>query len=60
MVFHCASPPPSSNNKQLFMRVNVKGTETLVKACQEAGVKVRVHLWLWQATVLDGWFALGN
>ena len=40
LVFHCASPPPASNNKDLFMRVNVHGTETLVTACQEAGVKV--------------------
>ena len=40
LVFHCASPPPASNNKDLFMRVNVRGTETLVTACQEAGVKV--------------------
>jgi len=40
VVFHCASPPPASNNKELFMRVNVQGTETVVAACQEAGVKV--------------------
>ncbi len=43
VVFHCASPPPASNNKELFMKVNVKGTETVVAACQEAGVKVNVQ-----------------
>ncbi len=42
-VFHCASPPPSSNNKKLFVHVNVTGTETLVEACQDAGVKVCGH-----------------
>ena len=41
VVFHCASPPPASNDKELFMKVNVRGTETIVAACQEAGVKVR-------------------
>ena len=40
MVFHCASPPPSSNNKKLFYAVNVNGTETLIEACKEAGVQV--------------------
>ena len=43
-VYHCASPPPSSDNKQLFMRVNVTGTKTLVEACQDAGVKVRTSM----------------
>ena len=40
VVFHCASPPPSSNNKQLFYAVNVNGTETLIDACKEAGIQV--------------------
>ena len=41
VVFHCASPPPSSNNKKLFYAVNVNGTKTLIEACKEAGVQVR-------------------
>ena len=39
-MFHTASPAPSSNNRELFYRVNVNGTKTLVEACKEAGVKV--------------------
>ena len=42
VVFHCASPPPSSNNKELFMRVNVRGTEALIEACRAAGVQVSI------------------
>jgi sterol-4alpha-carboxylate 3-dehydrogenase (decarboxylating) len=38
VVFHCASPPPSSNDRELFYHVNVGGTRTLLAACQEAGV----------------------
>ena len=40
VVFHCASPPPSSNNRDLFYAVNVRGTETLIEACKESGVQV--------------------
>uniref|UniRef100_A0A2D4MQM8 3-beta hydroxysteroid dehydrogenase/isomerase domain-containing protein n=1 Tax=Micrurus spixii TaxID=129469 RepID=A0A2D4MQM8_9SAUR len=29
VVFHCASPAPSSNNRELFYRVNYLGTKTL-------------------------------
>ncbi|XP_064607875.1 sterol-4-alpha-carboxylate 3-dehydrogenase, decarboxylating-like [Liolophura sinensis] len=39
VVFHCASPAPSSNNKQLFYKVNYTGTKTVIEACKEAGVK---------------------
>ena len=40
-VFHCASPPPYSNNKELFYRVNFIGTKTVIETCREAGVQVR-------------------
>ena len=40
VVFHCASPPAALNNRSLFYRVNVEGTETLIEACREAGVQV--------------------
>ncbi|XP_074248430.1 sterol-4-alpha-carboxylate 3-dehydrogenase, decarboxylating isoform X3 [Saimiri boliviensis] len=39
-VFHCASPPPSSNNKELFYRVNYSGTKNVIETCKEAGVQV--------------------
>ncbi|XP_016069577.1 PREDICTED: sterol-4-alpha-carboxylate 3-dehydrogenase, decarboxylating isoform X2 [Miniopterus natalensis] len=38
-VFHCASPPPSSNNKELFYRVNYIGTRNVIETCKEAGVQ---------------------
>ena len=37
-VFHCASPPPSLGNRDLFHRVNVTGTNALISACRESGV----------------------
>ena len=43
VVFHCASPPPSSNDRKLFHRVNVEGTRTLIQSCLEAGVEVSVR-----------------
>uniref|UniRef100_A0A8B9H086 Sterol-4-alpha-carboxylate 3-dehydrogenase, decarboxylating n=3 Tax=Astyanax mexicanus TaxID=7994 RepID=A0A8B9H086_ASTMX len=39
LVFHCASPAPSSDDQALFQRVNVEGTRTVIQACQEAGVQ---------------------
>lgn len=39
IVFHCASPPPSSNNKDLFYRVNYLGTKNVIDTCIEAGVQ---------------------
>ncbi|MGH0183186.1 UNVERIFIED_CONTAM: hypothetical protein FKN15_011500 [Acipenser sinensis] len=39
VVFHCASPAPSSNNKELFYRVNYTGTKAVIQACKEAGVQ---------------------
>ncbi|XP_045676462.1 sterol-4-alpha-carboxylate 3-dehydrogenase, decarboxylating isoform X3 [Phyllostomus hastatus] len=38
-VFHCASPPPSSNNKEVFYRVNYIGTKNVIETCKEAGVQ---------------------
>lgn len=43
-VFHCASPAPSSNNKELFYRVNYIGTKNVIETCREAGVQVRGKL----------------
>ncbi|KAF6731290.1 Sterol-4-alpha-carboxylate 3-dehydrogenase, decarboxylating [Oryzias melastigma] len=39
LVFHCASPAPGSDDRQLFERVNVVGTQTVIQACMEAGVQ---------------------
>eukprot|EP00042_Codosiga_hollandica_P046690 m.494037 g.494037 ORF g.494037 m.494037 type:complete len:344 (+) comp57287_c0_seq2:57-1088(+) len=39
IVFHCASPSPASNNKQLFYAVNVNGTRDLLAWSRAAGVK---------------------
>ncbi|XP_053435804.1 sterol-4-alpha-carboxylate 3-dehydrogenase, decarboxylating [Nycticebus coucang] len=38
-VFHCASPSPSSNNKDLFYKVNYLGTKNVIETCREAGVQ---------------------
>ncbi|KAK7460731.1 hypothetical protein BaRGS_00038846, partial [Batillaria attramentaria] len=38
-VFHCASPSPLSNNRELFYKVNVDGTKLLIDLCKSAGVK---------------------
>ncbi|XP_048369633.1 LOW QUALITY PROTEIN: sterol-4-alpha-carboxylate 3-dehydrogenase, decarboxylating [Sphaerodactylus townsendi] len=39
VVFHCASPAPSSNNRELFYKVNYLGTKAVIEACKEAGVQ---------------------
>ncbi|XP_069749403.1 sterol-4-alpha-carboxylate 3-dehydrogenase, decarboxylating isoform X2 [Narcine bancroftii] len=39
IVFHCASPPPSSDNRELFYKVNYTGTKTIIEACKESGVE---------------------
>lgn len=43
IVFHCASPAPASDDRALFQRVNIDGTRTVIEACHEAGVQVRVQ-----------------
>lgn len=40
LVFHCASPAPASDDRELFNRVNIQGTRTVIQACLEAGVQV--------------------
>ncbi|KAM8848346.1 sterol-4-alpha-carboxylate 3-dehydrogenase, decarboxylating [Synchiropus picturatus] len=39
LVFHCASPAPASEDRELFERVNIQGTSTVIQACQAAGVQ---------------------
>lgn len=39
VAFHCASPAPSSDNKELFYKVNFMGTRAVIEACKEAGVQ---------------------
>lgn len=39
LVFHCASPAPASDDRVLFERVNIQGTQTVLRACIEAGVQ---------------------
>ncbi|XP_027518149.1 sterol-4-alpha-carboxylate 3-dehydrogenase, decarboxylating isoform X2 [Corapipo altera] len=39
MAFHCASPAPSSDNRELFYKVNFMGTKAVIEACKEAGVQ---------------------
>ncbi|KAJ7310283.1 hypothetical protein JRQ81_007184 [Phrynocephalus forsythii] len=39
VAFHCASPAPSSNNRDLFYKVNYLGTKVVIEACREAGVQ---------------------
>lgn len=41
LVFHCASPAPASDDRELFERVNVQGTYIVIQACKEAGVQVK-------------------
>ena len=50
MVFHCATPSPLSNNKDLFYKVNVDGTKTLLESCKESGVNVSIFMdtFLWK------------
>eukprot|EP00064_Thunnus_orientalis_P000962 superscaffoldBa00000058_g963 len=39
LVFHCASPAPASDNRELFERVNIQGTRTVIETCVETGVQ---------------------
>ncbi|XP_064526352.1 sterol-4-alpha-carboxylate 3-dehydrogenase, decarboxylating isoform X1 [Pseudopipra pipra] len=39
VAFHCASPAPSSDNRELFYKVNFMGTKAVIEACKEAGVQ---------------------
>lgn len=42
-VIHTASPVALTKNKDLYMRVNVEGTKTLVRASQDTNVKAFVY-----------------
>jgi len=42
VVFHCATPSPLSNNRDLFLKVNYVGTEKIIQVCQEVNVKYMV------------------
>uniref|UniRef100_A0A8C7J3N1 Sterol-4-alpha-carboxylate 3-dehydrogenase, decarboxylating n=1 Tax=Oncorhynchus kisutch TaxID=8019 RepID=A0A8C7J3N1_ONCKI len=35
LVFHCASPAPASDDKALFQRVNIQGTQTVLQECHK-------------------------
>jgi len=39
VVFHCATPSPLSNNRELFHKVNCEGTSAIIEACKQQGVK---------------------
>jgi sterol-4alpha-carboxylate 3-dehydrogenase (decarboxylating) len=45
VVIHTASPAAvdHTNNKELFRKVNIDGTKSVVEACQGAGVKALVY-----------------
>ena len=43
VVFHCATPSPLSNDKELFYYVNYNGTQNIIQCCKQAGVKVRMN-----------------
>ena len=44
IIFHTASPPPTLNDLDLYLRVNVTGTKILVECAQEVGcVKAFVY-----------------
>uniref|UniRef100_A0A8C9L9I6 NAD(P) dependent steroid dehydrogenase-like n=1 Tax=Pavo cristatus TaxID=9049 RepID=A0A8C9L9I6_PAVCR len=53
VAFHCASPAPSSDNRELFYKVNFMGTKAVIEACKEAGVQVRQLATLLAAGVLE-------
>ena len=40
LVFHCATPSPLSNSKDVFHKVNVDGTKNIIECCKESGVNV--------------------
>ncbi|MDO9497036.1 MAG: NAD-dependent epimerase/dehydratase family protein [Nocardioides sp.] len=42
-VFHNVAQVPLARDKELFDSVNVGGTETLLRACEDAGVRKVVH-----------------
>ncbi|NXC71195.1 NSDHL protein, partial [Anhinga anhinga] len=55
VAFHCASPAPSSDNRELFYKVNFMGTKAVIEACKEAGVQ-KEHA----CTIISVYFGLEN
>lgn len=53
IVFHCATPSPLSNNRELFFKVNCEGTAVIIQACKQQGVK-RLVLTSSASVVYDG------
>ncbi|KAI3388283.1 hypothetical protein SNEBB_000722 [Seison nebaliae] len=39
LVFHCASPAPHLDNRDLFYKVNVDGTKNVVDCCKESKIQ---------------------
>lgn len=59
VVFHCASPAPSSDNRELFYKVNFMGTKAVIEACREAGVQVKLEK-PWRPGEADGLCTTGS
>ncbi|XP_055343733.1 sterol-4-alpha-carboxylate 3-dehydrogenase, decarboxylating-like [Paramacrobiotus metropolitanus] len=59
VVFHCASPSPASNNEELFRKVNVEGTISVIAACEAAQVS-RLVLTSSASVVYEGKDILGD
>lgn len=59
VVFHCASPAPSSDNRELFYKVNFMGTKTVIESCKEAGVQVKLEK-PWRPGGADGLCNIGS
>ncbi|GAU96149.1 hypothetical protein RvY_07636 [Ramazzottius varieornatus] len=58
-VFHCASPAPSSSNKDMFWKVNVEGTKIVISACKAAQVS-RLVLTSSASVIYEGNDILGD
>lgn len=56
-VFHCASPAPSSSNKDMFWKVNVEGTKIVISACKAAQVSrlVLTSRWVFHRWRISDW-----
>lgn len=52
-MFHCASPSPASDDRALFEKVNIQGTQTVIQACKEAGIQVSSNISVPKSHFLD-------
>jgi sterol-4alpha-carboxylate 3-dehydrogenase (decarboxylating) len=43
VVIHTASPTLVGGSKEMYRKVNVEGTRTVIEACEKTGVKVLVY-----------------